>query len=107
MPPRTYAQAASQPLLLKRFNYIAERPELIERRSMPPKTISVSANAFSTSTGAQERFDQGDRALLPLSTSGNLNEYQVLAVDENGVHFEHKLSLIDVCQPRPIVLNLI
>ena len=100
MPPRTYAPAASRPLIPVTFNYIAEKPETIERRSMPSRTIPVSGGAFSTSAGAQQCFDKGDRALLPLSTLGEIDEYRVLSVDEKGVHFEHKLSFVEVCQPH-------
>jgi len=100
MPPRTYAQAASRPLIPVTFHYIAEKPETTERLSMPSRTIPVSGGAFSTSAGAQQCFDKDDRALLPISTSGEIDEYHVLSVDENGVHFEHQLSFVEVCQPH-------
>ena len=98
MPPRTYAQAASRPLIPISFNYIAEKPELIQRSTMPSKTIIVSGGAFSTPAAAQERFDKGDRALLALGTSGDISEYRVSSVDENGVHFQHKLPYGEVRQ---------
>ncbi|EDR04247.1 uncharacterized protein LACBIDRAFT_330740 [Laccaria bicolor S238N-H82] len=91
MPTRSYAQTTSKPLVPISFNYVAERPEMIQSLTMPPRTITVSGAAFSTSAGAQECFDKGDKSLLPLSTSGDITEYQVTAVDENGVEFKHKL----------------
>ena len=100
MPPRTYAQAASQPFVPLTFNYVAERPERIERFAMPSRTIPVSGGAFSTATAAQQCFDKGDKALLALSTSDEIDEYCVRSINENGVQFEHKLSFVEVCQPH-------
>lgn len=56
----------------------------------------MSGAAFSTRAGAQDCFEKGDKALLALSTSGDISEYRVIALDENGLQFEHKLSLGEV-----------
>ncbi|EDR07398.1 uncharacterized protein LACBIDRAFT_298542 [Laccaria bicolor S238N-H82] len=93
MPARSYALTTSHPLVPLAFNYVSERPAAIERVSMPPRTLTVSGAAFSTRAGAQDCFDKGDKSLLPLSTSGDITEYRVITLDENGLEFQHKLSL--------------
>lgn len=42
---------------------------------------------------------KGDRALMALSTSGEMNEYQALSVDENCMAFVPKLTYVEVRQP--------
>jgi hypothetical protein len=76
-------------------------PITLAARQKPPTLISVAADSYSTSasgsSSAQKSFDKGDPALLALSMSGQINEYQVISVDENQqVLFKHKLSYIEV-----------
>lgn len=55
----------------------------------------MASGVFLNAVNAQKCFDEADRTLLALSTSGEIDEYRVVSVDENGVQFEHKLPYVD------------
>jgi hypothetical protein len=74
-----------------------EIPNSFECLSRPSAVIPVSVNTYLTYTAAQQSFDKGDPVLMVLSTSGEINEYKILSVDENGVAFGHKLPYVEVC----------
>jgi len=97
MPPRSYARAVSQPEVPFTFKYVEDIPITLAAHQKPPTLISVVADSYSTSTSVQRSFDKGDPALLALSMSGQINEYQVISVDENcQVLFKHKRPYVEV-----------
>jgi hypothetical protein len=72
-------------------------PITLAARQKPPTLISVIAGSYSTSASAQRSLDKGDPALLALSMSRQIDEYQVISVDENcQVLFKHKLPYVEV-----------
>ena len=97
MPPLLYARAVSQPEIPFTFKYVEDIPIALAAHQKPPTLITVVADSYSTSASAQHSFNKGDPALLALSTSGQINEYQVISVDENRqVLFKHKLPYVEV-----------
>jgi len=99
MPPLLYAHAVSQPEVPFTFEYVEDIPITLVAHQKPPTLISGSVipDSYSMSASAQCSFDKDDPALLALSTSGQINEYQVISVDENcQVLFKHKLPYVEV-----------
>jgi len=97
MPPLLSARAVSQPEVPFTFEYVEDIPINPAAHQKPPTLISVIPDSYSMSASAQCSFDKDDPALLALSTSGQINEYQVISVDENcQVLFKHKLPYVEV-----------
>jgi hypothetical protein len=92
MRPLSYARAVSQPEVPFTFKYVEDIPI-----TLAATLISVIAGSYSTSASAQRSLDKGDPALLALSMSRQIDEYQVISVDENcQVLFKHKLPYVEV-----------
>jgi hypothetical protein len=97
MRPLSYARAVSQPSAVLAFERVEDAPSAFHHAKRPTMFISVNADSYATSASAQHSLDKGDRALLALSTSGQINEYQILEVDENRkITYKHKLPYIEV-----------
>lgn len=96
MSPSSCTRAVSQRQADFTFQCIENVPKVFEERKRTTHLL-IGADSCSTIATTQALFDRGDSSLIPLSTSGDITDYETVSVDKNRVvQFRHKLPYIMV-----------